>query len=336
MDVYRAAFKVMLAAGVTAVIFLLLWYAIKVLLVVFAGTLFGIFLRGLGDLLSDHTPISRRWSLVIVILGLVGLTYLTVDYTWPRIAGEIDKFIKDVPGWFRSTTAYLDQYAWGRWLLARAPELETALLEKVSFAGLLTAILDAIVAVIIAIFIGVYLSAQSNIYVRGLVNLTPESKRAPARQTVEELGATLRWWMIGQSVSMLTVGVLDFIGLALIGVPLAGTLGIISGLLTFIPYFGSLIALIPSVLVAATVSANLAFWAAVVHFIGQSIEAYFVTPLVQRRAVRLPPVLTIGSQFLLGAWAGVLGVLFATPLAAMALFLVRKFYLGEDRFRNRT
>lgn len=331
MEGFRTALKVLLAAGAMAAAFLLIWFATEVLLVVFAGILFGIFLRALADLLSGHTPLARRWSLVVVIAGLAGLAAAWVYFAWPGVAAEVDKLGAEAPGMWLAFTNYLSQYGWGKWLIQREPYLEESIFNRISITGLVTSVTDAILALFIAIFIGIYVSAQSGLYIGGAVELAPDERRLPVSRTLMEMGVMLRRWMVGRGVAMLSVGVLDWIGLAIIGVPLAGTLGIISGLLTFIPYLGSLIALVPSVLVAATVSSKLAFGAAVVHFIGQGVEAHLVTPLVQRRAVELAPAVTISAQFLMGAWAGILGVLFATPIAAIIQFLVRKFYLRDPR-----
>ncbi len=313
-----------------AVAFLLVWYAIQVLLVVFAGILFGIFLRALADLLAGHTPLSRRWSLVAVIVALASTVIGWTYFAFPGVAHEVDKVGSQIPALLTSWGTYLSHYRWGRWLLAREPLLEQSILSRISILGMATSVTDLALALLIIVFIGVYAAAQSGLYVGGAVDLVSDERRLPVSRTLMELGRMMRRWMIGRGVAMLSVGIIDGVGLSLIGVPLAGTLGVISGFLTFVPYLGSLIALVPTIIIAATVSGSMAFWATVVHFIGQSAEAYLITPLVQRRAVELAPAVTIAAQFLLGAWAGVLGVLFATPIAAIIQFLVRKFYLRDE------
>jgi predicted PurR-regulated permease PerM len=210
------------------------------------------------------------------------------------------------------------------------PAVEQALLSHLNIPALVFKTVDATAAAFIVVFIGIYLGAQSGMYWRGAVRLMPQGRQPGTEALLASVGSTLRWWMVGRSIAMLAVGVLDWIGLSLIGVPLARTLGIISGLLTFIPYIGSMLALIPTMLIALTVNPGLMLSAAIVHFVGQGIEAYLVTPLAQRKVVHMPPALTITAQFLMGAWAGILGLLFSTPLAAIGLVTVKKLYLHEE------
>jgi predicted PurR-regulated permease PerM len=98
----------------------------------------------------------------------------------------------------------------------------------------------------------------------------------------------------------------------------------------FIPYVGSWVAYVPTVLVAMTVSPLTAAYVTLLYLILHGLEGYVLTPMVQKRAVLLPPVLTILAQLLLWRWVGLLGVAVATPLAAAALALVKVLYLHED------
>jgi predicted PurR-regulated permease PerM len=130
-------------------------------------------------------------------------------------------------------------------------------------------------------------------------------------------------------IDMIVVGVLTGIGLALLGVPLALSLGVVAGLFTFVPYFGTIVSAIPAVLVALTQGWQTALWVLVVFLICHGIEGYIVAPLVQRRTVDLPPALTILSMTILGTIFGPMGVILGTPVAAAALVTVREAYVAE-------
>jgi predicted PurR-regulated permease PerM len=123
--------------------------------------------------------------------------------------------------------------------------------------------------------------------------------------------------------------VLTGLGLWLVGIPLAWTLGLIAGLLDFVPNIGPLIGFLPAFLLAMAMGPTKALWVAVVYVLVQTIEGYLVTPLVQKRAVDLPPALTITGQLLMGVLAGPLGVLLATPLLAVGMVLVKILYVEE-------
>ncbi|MEO6828966.1 MAG: AI-2E family transporter [Acidobacteriaceae bacterium] len=120
------------------------------------------------------------------------------------------------------------------------------------------------------------------------------------------------------------------IGLWALGVPLAFTLGLFTGVMIFIPYLGALLSEIPAVLVALGISPMTAVYVLILYLGVHAIEGYVLTPLVQRRAVRLMPVLTILAQFFMWLVAGVLGVAIAAPLAAVGLVLVKRLYLHES------
>jgi predicted PurR-regulated permease PerM len=119
------------------------------------------------------------------------------------------------------------------------------------------------------------------------------------------------------------------IGLWILGVPLAFTLGLFTGVMIFIPYLGALLSEIPAVLVGLSVSPLTALWVLILYLGVHALEGYVLTPLVQRRAVRLLPIATILAQFLMWILTGLLGVAIATPLAAGGWVVVKRLYLHE-------
>ncbi|MGH6611543.1 MAG: AI-2E family transporter, partial [Burkholderiaceae bacterium] len=190
-------------------------------------------------------------------------------------------------------------------------------------------VLGGIVNVLIIIFVGLYLAAEPRLYTNGLVRLVPIRHRPRAQEFLSALGHTLRWWLVGRLSLMLLNGVLTALALWLLGVPLALTLGILAGLLNFIPNIGPVIAGVPAVLIALMQSPQQALYVFILYVALQSVDGYVLTPLVQRRTIELPPVLTITAQVLLGVLLGTLGVLLATPLTAAALVLVKMLYVED-------
>ena len=133
---------------------------------------------------------------------------------------------------------------------------------------------------------------------------------------------------------MLCVGVVTATGLTLLGIPLALALGVLAGLLNFIPYLGPILSGGPAVLIAFTQSPadalnTLLFFVAI-----QNLEGYALTPMLQRRSVSIPPALGILAIVGLAALFGTYGVLFATPLLLVIMVLVRMLYV-EDALGDR-
>jgi predicted PurR-regulated permease PerM len=183
---------------------------------------------------------------------------------------------------------------------------------------------------LIILIVGLYGALNARGYAHGLLDLIPPKRRAAVAQTSERVIYTLRWWVIGQLIPMAVLGAATMIGLWCLGVPLAFVLGLLTGLMIFIPYVGSWIAFLPTALVSLTRGPETMLYVALLYLAIHAAEGYVLTPLVQRRAVLLPPVLTILSQFFLWEVSGLLGVALATPIAAAALVLIKTLYMHEE------
>jgi predicted PurR-regulated permease PerM len=190
-------------------------------------------------------------------------------------------------------------------------------------------VVEALFTFLLVIIVGIYLAAQPRLYVDGLLMLFPKAERPRLREVAREVGRTLKWWMIGQLIPMACIGVFVGGGLWLIGIPLWLPLGIIAALLNFIPNFGPIIAAVPAILIALAADPTKALWVVVLNIAAQNLEGYLITPLVQRRAVAMPPALTILSQVLLGLLLGPLGIVLAAPLTAATIVIVKMLYVHD-------
>jgi predicted PurR-regulated permease PerM len=177
--------------------------------------------------------------------------------------------------------------------------------------------------------VGLYLAAEPELYRKGVLHLVPKKKRERAQEVLNTVGYTLRWWLLGQLVAMSFVFALSWAGLAALGVPLALTLAVISGLLTFIPFLGPIIAAIPAILVALMEGWQLALGVTLLYVVIQNAEGYIITPLVQRQAVELPPALTLTAEILMILLLGFFGLVFAVPLAAATMVAVKMIYVQD-------
>jgi predicted PurR-regulated permease PerM len=197
--------------------------------------------------------------------------------------------------------------------------------------GVLT---SAIISIVVVLFVGLYLAFDPDTYRRGVLRLVPRRHRRRGAEVLGVVGYTLQWWLFGQLLAMLVVGTIMGVGLAVLGVPLALALGVLAGLFEFIPTFGPILAFIPALLLAFQQGTDTALWVLGLYALLQTFEAYMLTPIIQQRAVHLPPVLTIAAQVFLGTTLGAIGLLVAVPLVAVILVLVKMLYvedkLGDD------
>ncbi|MBN70763.1 MAG: hypothetical protein CME32_15970 [Gimesia sp.] len=182
---------------------------------------------------------------------------------------------------------------------------------------------------VLILFVGLFLATAPGTYRDGVVILFAPERRERIRQLMNQLGDTLWHWLIGRFGSMLVTGLGAWLVLLLIGVPMAGTLGFLTGLLTFIPNIGAAISFILAILVAlpqGTTTAALVIPA----YIGlQLLESYVITPLIQKQQVSLPPALLISFQAIMGVLFGFLGAIIASPFLAAVKVIVQELYVKD-------
>ncbi len=334
----RALTAVCIAAGV-ALVLLLLWYAVDVLLLVFAGVLLAIYLRGLADWVSARTHLSGGWSLVIVLLVLLALFVAGGWLLAPRVAEQVDQLVDHFPRSMQKLEEQVGRYAWGRRIIAQIPDA-SALVPKgtnvlARATGIFSSTLGVLANFVIVLFVGLYLASEPRLYTGGFARLVPLARRDRVREVLKTVGTTLRWWLTGRVILMIINGVMTAVGLWLLGVPLALTLGILAALLNFIPNIGPIIAGVPAVGIALVQSPTQALYVLLLYVGLQMIDGYILTPLVDRRTVSLPPALTITMQVFMGVLFGALGLALASPLTAAAMVLVRMLYV-EDVLGDRS
>lgn len=312
-----------------------LGYIVDILMLAFAAVLIAVFLRGLADLLNDRINISEGWAVLLVSLILIAVLAGGVALLAPDVAEQGRNLRETLPRSAENVGDYLSQFGWGRAIIEYLPSVDEVI-EKInamsvlsSVGGIFSTTAGMIANFFITLLLAIYLAAEPRVYVNGFIKLFPIEKRPRVYQILAQIGDTLRWWLIGKIGSMLFIGILTWIGLSIIGVPLALTLGLIAGLLSFIPNFGPILSAIPAILLAFIASPVTAVYV-IGLFIGvQIIESNIVTPWIERQTVELPPALTITSQLILALLIGGLGLVLATPILAIIMVLIQMIYLED-------
>lgn len=313
------------------------WHLSFVLLLAFAGILLAVLLRHLALILSHHTPISTSAGVVVVSLALAVLLALGIVFMGPQIFGQIDLVIRSLPAALEQAQSMLQQFAWGKFLLESVPSggerSSWNLLGTIS--GTVSTVVGVVANIVIVISVAIFLAADPQLYRRGLLHLIPMDKRQRATEIMDALGRGLWRWLIGQGLAMSAVAVMSGVGLWLIGVPLSMALGLIAGLMDFIPYVGPWLGAAPAVLLALAQGPTEAIYASLLFLVIQQIEGNVLMPVIQKKASSLPPVLTILAVVGFGVLFGFMGVLLATPLLLVTIILVRMIYV-EDVLGDQT
>jgi predicted PurR-regulated permease PerM len=311
---------------------LLLWLTLRVDLVIFAGVLLAISLRRAAEGLGRAIRLPVGWALLIVILLILAFFAGIGWFFSQAIASQIDQLTQQLPVAAEKVGNMIGQSGFGK-LLMRHLDLgdvqtsPTSVLD--SFFGVAINVAEVVGAVVVILFLGIYFAAEAGRYAGGLVRLVPPARRSRAADVLHETASAIWYWMLGRLFSMTVLGVLTALGLWVLGVPLPIALGFLAGIMTFVPYIGSIASAIPSVLIAASINLGLAVYVVALYLGIHLTEGYILVPPVQRRVVHLPPALTLSAQVVLGVLAGFLGLLLATPLVAAALVIIHMVYVED-------
>ncbi len=335
--------RVLIAVGIIVVVGVVLWMfsaALRVLLLVFAGMLVGVLLNAMANLLRRVAPIPYKAAVGVVCLVLLTLAGGFFWYAGPALADQTEQFGESVSSGVEQLVALLGKYGWGERILAQAPDGDELIRRLGSggvfgrLSGVLSTVLSGAFDLIIVTFAGLYFALDPKVYVDNAIRLFPKHRRERMHEVADASGRALKMWFVGQFVSMAFVAVFVTVGLWLLGVPLAVMIGVISFFFGFIPYLGPILAAVPALLVALLVSPQMVLYVAILYFILEQVQSYVVIPLVQEKAVSLPPVLLISAQLLFAAVSGILGIALATPIAVVAVVFIQLLYV-EDALGDR-
>jgi predicted PurR-regulated permease PerM len=316
-----------------AAVGVLLWLAGDVLLLVFAALLLAVGMDGLARGLAHYTPLSRKWSFTIVLVVAIVLAGLFGALVVPPFVEQLAEMWQRTVGFVEQQIEQLQEIGWARDLMQNSENQEriAGLAGSAAeyLAGLTMLMIGVVASLVVLIAIALFAAYDPDLYRRGTLKLFPTVYRDRLDRTFSATAYALRWWFLGQLVSMLLLGVTVAGGLFLIGVELWLGLGVLTALLTFIPFLGPIIAGVPIVIVGFGEGAEIGLVVLVFYLIVQNIEGNFIVPIIQQRAVHLAPALLISVQILMSVLFGVMGLVLAAPLTVVAMVAVKKLWMEE-------
>jgi predicted PurR-regulated permease PerM len=318
--------RVLIVAAIAALMFLA-WRLSAILLLLFGAALIGLLLASAADFICRYTHLPRAAALTLVILVLVGGVLILLGQFGTQLGSQLTDLWQRLPAAIDSLE---QRFALGDisgrvWQEAQS-NTSGIVFQITSWAG---AFLNAMSNVLLLVVAGAFFAADTSLYRRGMRKLVPADQRPLVDDTLDFSAAALRQWMAGQLIAVLLVGVMVGVGLWLIGLPSPLALGLIAGLLEFIPIVGPILGAIPATLLALTLSWQEVAWTLALFAAVQLLESNLITPLIQKRMVSLPPVITLFAIVCFGFLFGPLGMLFATPLAVFLMVLVNKLYIRD-------
>ncbi|MFL6733558.1 MAG: AI-2E family transporter [Sphingomicrobium sp.] len=309
-ELQKASVWIGAALLVAAVIFLA-----QPLLLIIGGMVFAVVLDGGARALGRVLPIGRGWRLLITILlglGFIGWVFYYAGTTFAAQAGTLRLVVE---------AQVMKVYAWAQGVgLITDPTPSSIGQQLMGSVGRLTSAvgsaLGAVTSALLIFVIGIFIALEPHLYDRGVAWMLPLRHRERFYAITDRIGFTLRRLLFGRIVGMVVEGLFTWLALMAIGVPMSALLGLITGLLAFIPNIGAITSGLLMVAVGFSAGPDQGFGAIIVYFAVQNIDGYLVLPYIARRTVDLAPAVVLAAQVILGALLGFLGLLLADSILA--------------------
>jgi predicted PurR-regulated permease PerM len=361
-DILRAS---AIIAGVYVALHLL-WFGRTVFLLGFFGVLLGITLSAGVDRLQQRRIPRGAGAVGIVLLVLGGLTGLGL-LTAPQINRELGELRDQLPQAIERVERWVQQRAGGVAGIIQAGseaagqrsdptrqqpdtagqagegrqrdqgpavDLRQGLTQQLAGAGrhffsAFSSTIAVLGGLIVLLFVAIFVAVDPGLYHRGLMHLFPHRARRKAGEVLSATATTLRRWLLMQMIAMVAIGAVTTVALLLLDVKAAIALGILAGLLEFIPYLGPILSAVPAIAMALVDGPEKAVYVTLAYVAIQQLEGVVVQPLLMKEGLELPPVITILGQALLGLVFGFMGLLLAVPLLATAMVPIKMLYVRD-------
>ena len=292
------------------------------LLLIVGGAIFAVFLDGGVRVIGRYLPIRRGWRLLLVLILGFGFLGWVIYFAGTTIGAQFEALREVVTAQFNRLLAFVGSL--GLIPKNQPTDIGSQLLGGIGrLTSAVGSVIGAVTSVIAMIVIGIFLAAEPRIYDRGIAWMLPLRARGGFYRIAEHVGFTLRRLLFGRLVGMIFEGIFTWFMLEYVSrlfgvgpVPMAALLGLVTGVLAFIPNIGAITSGVLMVAVGFSAGTPTGFYAIGVYFFVQNIDGYLVVPYIARRTVDLPPALVLAMQLLMGALLGILGVLFADPILA--------------------
>lgn len=315
--------RVIIVLGLAGLAFAF-WELRQLLMLVFGAVVIAAIFRALANPIRRHGKLPDWLALtlaIILIMAVIGAAFAAFGR---EVGRQAERLTDTLPAAWRAIEARLGNIDLG--------QISDALPGPGDLAGLTSFALSlggALATTLLVIAAAIYFAAQPEIYRRGLVLMVPKKGRELVDEALGDSGRALVMWLRGQLIIMSVVGTLTGLGLWLIGVPSPLALGLLAGLLDFVPFLGPIAAAIPALLIAFNLDFEMGLWTLALYVVVQQTEGNFLYPLVQRYAVGIPPGLQLFALLAAGLLFGLPGVLLGAPLTVVAYVLVKRLYVRE-------
>jgi predicted PurR-regulated permease PerM len=304
------------------------WALSDILLMLFGAVLVAVILHALAAPIERQLNITWAPAMALAGTAIVVVLAAAAIFLGPQLAAQMSNLFKALPEASDRLAGFLRLGS-----LADLLKDGTAASALGNLATRIVAwsstVAGALASALLILFGGIYLAIDPKLYREGLIKLVPPPLQPNARATLDDAGAALKRWLVGQLLAMILVGVFTALGLWLVGVPSAFALGFIAGLAEFVPIIGPIVAAVPAILIASTQDLQTVLLTIAVFIVVQQVESNLVAPLIADRMVSIAPVVGLFGVVAAGVVFGPLGLLLGFPLAIVFDVAVRRLYVRD-------
>lgn len=301
-----------------AALFALVVVLAQPILVIFGGIVFAAMIDGGQRLIARAAPmIPRGIRITMVLLTAVAFVVWLVVFAGSQIAEQAAQF----PALIETQFGRLSQLAASYGIALENLNLQEIAGQVIGSVGAVTralgGILGGFTTAFLIMILGIYFVIEPDLYRRGFAWMLPEHNRRHFEGTALRMGRSLRMLLFGRLIGMAVEGVATWALLAWYGVPMAALLGLITGLLAFLPNIGAPISGLLMVLVGFSGGTEMGLFCIAVYVVVQTVDGNIIVPMVAKRTADLAPALVLGAQLMFGLLFGILGLALADPIVAM-------------------
>jgi len=297
------------------------------------GLLLAVALSAPVEWLRERFKVPRPVAVAALFLGLLGAVGLAAYLLYPTLVAQARDLAFALPGaaaqlWdrLRELAGTLGIQLGGSGGVSPSTLAQAARRVLGGVFGLFGGLASLVTGLVVVVFVALYLAAMPGPVVNWVVRLFPVDRREGVRGLLSEARGSLMRWLLGRLFSMVVVGVLSTAALYVIGIPGALFLGVFAGLVSFVPFIGPVVSVVPPLVLGLVGNPVDALWVLLAYIGIQQVESNLLTPLVMQKAASVHPVVVISAVAVAGAAFGILGVLLATPAAVVANVFVERLW----------
>lgn len=299
------------------------------LLVIFAGMVFAAFIDGGARLLGRALKIDRGWRVAIVLLMGIAFVIWVAIFAGSQIADQAAQLPAILQTQALRALAWLEGHGYSVDPGNVQGLVERALGGIAEVTKALGGVIGGFATVFLVIVLGIYFAVEPRLYQRGFAWMLPADKRDYFEGTARLMGRALRRLLAGRLLGMTVEGFATWLMLELYGVPMAALLGLLTGLLAFLPNIGAPLSGALMIMVGFSGGTDMGLYCIMVYAIVHLVDGYVIVPLVAKKTVDLAPALVMGTQLIMGVLFGVMGLILADPMVAMI-----KIWLEREAARH--